>query len=66
MNNNPYDEGKRVGATWTKDWVPGGPFIYPGNDRIAVKSREVNAEWTRGFHDGFATRKERTDDEGKR
>lgn len=52
---NFYWEGYETGIKWDANWMPGGPFVYSGNDEaIKRQSKREAAAWHRGFNDGLA------------
>ena len=54
-----YEQGYKVGAGWTEDYRPGGPYVPPKPNKgsrnyekkMAIYSTAVTAaaEWFRGF-----------------
>ena len=55
-----YLDGYQTGLTWTKNYVPGGPFVMSPraneslkNQGIAQQSLDNYRDWHRGFGDGI-------------
>lgn len=57
-------EGQKTGASWDKDWTPGGPFMQPftpGDDQdwkdFCAFTVRRNKAYLTGFRRGLAERK---------
>lgn len=47
---NAYNQGYEIGLTWTRDWIPGGPWI----DKLDNESILNNKSWRDGWKAGMA------------